>query len=347
MIRLKTRFSVPTQTEIIQTGRTIPSLLDEVCDRHPNSNALQRWQKNKWQPLSNQAFRLESQALAMGLLVLDLQPGDRVGLFMHSNSDFCVADMACLMAGLINVPIDLGWNSAAIELIVQQTEVAALFVSDLELLHQISPDLGQAPALKTVIVADVTTAGAPPNLPSTVSVLSLEHVKAQGKAQGNETLLQRQAAIAPSDTATIVYTMGTNGQPKGVMLSHSSLTGNILASFAGIPGLKPGGAEVALLFLPLTHIFARVFFYGHLYYSHRVYFTTPNAVSKHLREVRPTFFITVPRLLEKAYEKILEQGNGLDGVRRWIFDWALRLAQQYDLTQPPKGLYGDRDLGAE
>jgi long-chain acyl-CoA synthetase len=338
MIRLKTRHIAPVPAEIVPAGRTIPSLLDEVCDRYPNPQALQTWVKNQWRSRSNQAFREESAALAMGLLSLSLKLGDRVCLFMPSDLNFCIADMACLFAGAVDVPIDPGWNAAAIQLILQQTEATTLIVSNLELLHQISAELRQATALRTVILVDATTAGSPPNLPPTLSVLSLEALKAQGKAQSLERLQQRRSALSPSDTATIVYTLGAQGLPQGVMLSHGSLTGNILASFAGIPGLKPGGAEVALLFLPLTHIFARVFFYGHLYYSHRIYFSTPNLVSSHLRQVHPTFFITVPRLLEKAYEKILERGEKLNGVRRWIFDWAMHLARQYDLARPPSRL---------
>jgi long-chain acyl-CoA synthetase len=340
MTRLKTRYIPSTHIKPVQLGQTIPSLLDEVCDRHPNPQALQQWVKNRWRSLSNQAFRLESEELALGLLALSLKQGDRVSLFMHSDINFCVADMACLLAGLVNVPIDQGWNSEAILFILQQTESAVLIVTDLELLHQISPYLGKATFLKTVILVDVTTAETPPNLPSEVSVIPLEIVKAQGKAQRSTQALQKlRLAIAPGDTATIVYTTGVNGQPKGVMLSHESLAGNILASFSSIPELQPGEAEVALLFLPLTHIFARVFLYGHFYYSHRVYFTTPNWVLSHLREVRPTFFITVPRLLEKAHEKILERGKKLDGVQRWLFNRAMALAMQYDLAQPPKGFY--------
>lgn len=340
MTRFKSRYIAPTYVKPVQLGQTVPSLLDEVCDRHPNPQALQQWVKNRWQSLSNQAFRLESEELALGLLALSLKQGDRVSLFMHSDINFCVVDMACLLAGLVNVPIDQGWTSEAILFILQQTESAVLIVTDLELLHQISSYLGKAAFLKTVILVDVTTAEPLPNLPSGVAVISLESVQAQGKAQRSAQALQKlRLAIAPDDTATIVYTTGVDGQPRGVMLSHESLAGNILASFSSIPELKPGEAEVALLFLPLTHIFARVFLYGHFYYSHRVYFTTPKWVFSHLREVCPTFFITVPRLLEKTHEKILERGKKLDGIQRWLFNWAMALALQYDLAQPSKGFY--------
>jgi long-chain acyl-CoA synthetase len=343
MFRSKTPYTALSQTGTVPLGQTLPSLLDEVCDRHPNPHALQQWVNNAWQSLSNQAFRLASEELALGLLDLSLTKGDRVSLFMHSDVNFCLADMACLLAGCVNVPIDLGLNAEAIQFILKQTESTVLITSNLELLNKIIPCLGEDSSLKTIIVADVSAEALLPNLlpqmPG-VQVVTLASVKARGQAQwSDQTQQQLQGAIDPSDTATIVYTSSANGQPKGVMLSHESLAGDMLSSFSAFPELQPGLPEVALLFLPLTHVFARVFLYGHLYYSHRVYFTTPNWVSKHLREVRPTVFITVPRLLEKAHEKILEQGGQLRGIRRWFFNWAMHLAKRYELGRSPRGFY--------
>jgi long-chain acyl-CoA synthetase len=344
MFRSKTLIRSLSQPEAIQIGQTLPSLLDEVCDRYPNSQALQQWVNREWRSLSNQAFRLASEELALGLLSLFSKKGSCVSLLMHSDINFCIADMACLIAGLVNVPIDPGLNVEAIEFILHQTESTVLVVSDLKLLDQVMPVLRKSSQLKTVIVADLPELGLLPNS-SEVQIVSLASVQATGQAQWTEqTRQQLQSAIAPGDTATIVYTWGANGQPKGVMLSHESLAGDILACFSAFPELLPGTPEVALLFLPLTHVFARVFLYGHLYYSHQIYLTTPNWISKHLREVRPTIFITVPRLLEKVYEKILEQGGQLRGMRRWWFNWALRLAKQYELGRSPQGFYALKHL---
>jgi long-chain acyl-CoA synthetase len=339
MFRSKTPYTALSQPEVVQLGQTLPTLLDEVCDRYPNSQALQQWVNHEWRSLSNQAFRLASEELALGLLNFSLEKGSRVSLLMHSDINFCIADMACLLAGLIDVPIDPGLNAEAIEFILTQTESAVLMVSDLDLLSQVLPSLGKCSLLEKIIVADLPTEALLPRLPG-VEIMALDGVQGAGRAQWTEqTGQQLQRAIAPADIATIVYTVGANGQPRGVMLSHESLAGDILACFSAFPELQPGMPEVALLFLPLTHVFARVFWYGHLYFSHCVYFTTPNWVVKHLQEVRPTIFITVPRFLEKAYEKILEQGEQLKGVRRWFFNWALRLAKQYELGRSPTRLY--------
>jgi long-chain acyl-CoA synthetase len=334
-------FHSPPSAEVIQLGQTIPSLFHETCDRYPNSQALQDWMsaQAKWRSLSNQAFQQASEELALGLLNLSLSKGNLVSFFMHSDINFCLADMACLLAGLVDVPIDPGLDRSSIQFIFQQTAATVLVVSNLELLYRILPNLPEIIALKTIIVAEMPGDGLLPKLLG-VEVVSLESVREAGLAQWSVARLQAmREAIAPSDIATIVYTTGTNGQPKGVILSHGSLAGSMLASFGSIAQLKKGRAEVALLFLPLTHIFARIFLYGHLCYSHRVYFTTANRIAQHLRTVRPTLLIIVPRFLEKVQERMVERGTSLQGMSRWGFHWAMTLAKRYDVGQPPRGWY--------
>lgn len=325
---------------------TLPSLLDQVCDRHPNPRALHQCINNRWQPMSNDAFRLASEEFALGLLQLEFVKGDRVCFFLNSDIHFAIADMTCLMAGLVDVPVDLGFDVASIQFILQQTEAKGLVVANLDLLRQIVPHLERSPQLQIVVVAEVPNDWLEkvPKLPRRVQVMSLDSVRARGRVQWSEAARQHlRDSIAPEDLATIVYTASpTTEQPRGVMLTHASLAGNILAAFSNFAELSPGKPEVALLFLPLSHIFARAFLYGHLYYSHPIYFSSPNRVNRHLRDVQPTIFITVPRLLEKAYEKAQETGQQLPRLQRTLFHWALNLAQRYELGKKPKGWYAVR-----
>lgn len=332
----------PAQAGANRAQYTLPLLLDQVCYHQPNSQAFQQWVGGKWHALSHQAFQLASEESALGLLGLKLKRGDRISLWMHSDINFCIADMACLLAGLVNVPIDIGFPLETVQFILQQTESRAIICSDLELLHRLAPCLWHTDSVQIIIL----TAELPddlekrPQLPPQIQVLSMSQLQAKGRLHWSEVIRQElYVAIRPDDSATIVYTAAPDGQPRGVMLSHASLAGNILAAFATFPTLKRGATEVALLFLPLTHIFARTFFYGHLEYGHQIFFTTPSRVTKHLRSVQPTIFITVPRLLEKTYEKILETGNQLVGFRRLVFQWGLGLAQRYDVGHSPRGLY--------
>ncbi|NJL43091.1 MAG: AMP-binding protein [Pseudanabaena sp. SU_2_4] len=150
-------YKAPPHSGEVILGRTLPSLLDEACDRHPNLQAFNQWTDTGWQPLSSLEFRHIAEELGSGLLDAGLQRGDRIALMMYSDVNFCIADMACLLTGLINVPIDLTQNLEHIVFILQHSEAEALIVSNLDLLYQIVPYLWDTPNLKTIVVVDVTS----------------------------------------------------------------------------------------------------------------------------------------------------------------------------------------------
>ncbi|WP_019500238.1 AMP-dependent synthetase/ligase [Pseudanabaena sp. PCC 6802] len=157
MLNLNKIYRSPPNSGEIILGRTLPSLLDEACDRHPNDMAFNQWTGGTWQSLSNQDFRAKVEELALGLHDLGLKQGDRIALMMHSNANFCIADMACLLAGLIDVPIDLTQTLENITFILQHSEAEALIVSNLDLLYQVVPYLWDTPNLKHIIVAEVAS----------------------------------------------------------------------------------------------------------------------------------------------------------------------------------------------
>lgn len=424
-------YTAPPHLGAVVLGRTLPSLLDEACDFTPNQHAFQQWAETEWQPLSNQAFRSIAEALAVGLLNLGLEKGDRVAFLMHSDLNFCLADMACLLASLVDVPIDLTQTLEHIIFVLQHSEAKALIISNVDLLTQIAPYLGKTPHLQTVIVAEAPSGWQPSQLPwvsppvgsaagesalasgnvipesaclaipmalhpvhadqpiaavpQCIQVLGLETVKQQGQAKVSDSRLQQlRAALMPHDLATIIYIPDEMAQMQGVMLSHENLSANAIAAFSGITNLKRGEQEIVLSFLPLNHVLARVMLYGHIHYGHCIYFSNPNRVIKHLKEVRPTVLVTVPLFLEKIYGKLLEKSKRLpqitvrgnhysDGIRnatstslffplvvslkaylrfslalmqslqirytQLFVNWALKLAQRYELGQSPKGFY--------
>lgn len=349
-------YKAPPNSGQVILGRTVPSLLDEGCvseairdrelalpnkARDPHPQTLYQWAEKGWQSLSNQDFRRESEELALGLLALGLEKGDRVSLFMYSNINFCIADMGCLIANLVDVPIHLTEASEAITFIWQHTEAKALIISNLQLLHQVAPNLAQSD-INIIVIAEVAPDWQEnlPQLPAGKQVLTLAEIGGRGKAQLSENNRQElRDKIAPNDLATIIYTSGTTGQPKGVMLTHENISADILAVFTGIPEIASRDPYVVLSFLPMTHITARAFFYGHLSYGHSIYFTTPDQVFEHLKEVQPTGLMAVPRLLEKFYEKILENGSQVTGLRKMTFEWGLNLAKCYELGKKPGGFY--------
>jgi len=364
-------------------GHTLPDLLDRGSALSLNHQALNEWRNHQWHSLSNQALRQDAEEIALGLLALGCQKGDRIPLVMHSNVDFCRVDLGCLFAGLVDVPIDLTQTIENILFILNYTQAKVMVVSNLDLLEQLVPYLWEASTLQHIIVAEVPSdwaevratlmrqtqspvVGASQEVPTPweclhipqflneshsdrhpahavppcIQLVTLAELQNLGRPQWSmETVAALRAAIAPTDLATIIYIASETQRPKGVMLSHENISANALTAFSSYPDLQTGADEVALLFLPLTHIFARVFLYGHLAYGHTVYLSDPNHLLKHLRQVRPTFMITVPRLLEKVYERVLESGFHLKGVDRQVFDWALKLAQRYKVGQPIPKLY--------
>lgn len=373
MVELKTIYQAPPNSGTLILGKTLPLLLDEGCDRASNTQAFNQWTETGWQPFSNQVFRSSVETIALGLLNLGLERGDRVAFLLHNDLNFCLADFGCLFAGLVNVPIDLTQTLENIIYVIHHSEAKAIVISNLDLLDQIAPYLGNAPDLQFIIVAEV-----PPNwqevhakwrtvlssdgkaipetmcliqhsaphesqhppMPQCIQLFSLEEIQLRGQPYATDDRLEQlRTVLTPDQLATIIYIPGTTGELQGVMLTHENLTGNALASFSGLE-LNLGEGETVLSFLPLTHVFARSMLYGHIYYGHSVYFSNPTRVVKHLKEVRPTILSSVPLLLEKIYSKALEQGNSASNrFVRVVFKMALNLARRYDLGKSPRGLY--------
>ncbi|MBW4539534.1 MAG: AMP-binding protein [Myxacorys chilensis ATA2-1-KO14] len=318
-------------------GHTLPSLLDEACRLRPNAAAFNQSIEAGWRSLSNSAFQAKTEALALGLLDLGLERGDRVALLIRSDVNFAIADMSCLLAGLVDVPIDLTQTLENIVFVLQHSEAKAFIVANLEVLQQVLPYLDQAPNLEHIILVE-----APANPVTHLhKIYSLDHIRAAGQAQHSASQVDDlRTALSPHDLATLVYVPGTDGQLLGVMLTHENLSGNALAAFASLSRLQWGMQEIALSFLPLTHVFARCLIYGHIYYGHTIYFSNPNRVLKHLKEVKPTIFASVPLLLEKIYSKTLEQSSNLPSKRsRLAFALALWLAKRYKLGYSTWGIY--------
>jgi long-chain acyl-CoA synthetase len=149
-------------------------------------------------------------------------------------------------------------------------------------------------------------------------------------------LKQIEDSITENDLATVIYTSGTTGTPKGVMLSHRNIVSNVQAC---IPCL-PQGKIRALSFLPLNHIYERMLTYVYLFNNSSIYYAeSMDTIGENLKEVKPQMFVTVPRLLEKVYDRIMHKGNELTGIKRKLFFWAHDLAARYEINKPMGGWY--------
>lgn len=312
-------------------GRTLPSLIFHTKAVYPNDSAFMQFEKGSWEPFSTDRFIDLSEEFAVGLLASGLQPGDRVALYLESDVYFCITDMSCLMAGLVDVPIYLTHSAETIRYVLGHADAQTIVVSDGARLKELSEALDGSTSVHTIVVIDANATSQRGDLPSIIQLKSFDEVCQLGKAQlARKSELGRELCdrVEPSDLATIIYTSGTTGLPKGVMLTHENISSNALMAYAGMVGYRSGaGGEVMLSFLPLTHVFARTLYYGALAHGTSIYFSHPDRIVADLASVRPTILPTVPRVLEKVYARIVARTDAMGGLAGKIARWGLSRAQ--------------------
>ena len=325
-------YVAPATQGSVQLQYTIPDLLDMGC-AYDHLATLHQWTANGWVKYTYNEFRLAAEELALGLQAegvtraKDTDELPRIGLLLDSNIHWALVDMAGAIARLVTVPIDKGQPGDTVGWIVADADLRALIVSTWKTLKRFYHQVRQ---VKLIIVIEETSPPAWVSLKSEVKTLA--EIRRQGHRIYSSAAIQAlRGQLHPKDLATIVYTPDASGHVKGVMLSHRNLTGNIWAAFSSMPGLTPGTPEVALSFLPLNHIFARAFLYGHFGFGHHIYFSPPKRIFSHLATVKPTIFITVPRLLEKVYERVNSLRQQSRGLKHYWLNWGWQLAHPSEL----------------
>ena len=266
-------------------------------------------------------------ALAWGLHMAGVRKGDRVANVTETNRpEWCFIDSAVMSLGAVDLPIYPNISFEEFEFILGDSEAKLIFVSSDRLYHLLAPLQAKLPALQHIYTYD-PVAGA-----EQWTQLTAAGREGLGEQDNKSVLEKIKANVSPADLATLIYTSGTTGAPKGVMLSHSNLLTNCFAVATLIQGASP---ERALSFLPLCHIYERTLINVYVYSGTSVFFAQSlNSVGDDLREVGPQAFATVPRLLEKIYEKIAASGNQLRGPKRTLYFWALHLAEQFEPDAP-------------
>jgi long-chain acyl-CoA synthetase len=288
----------------------------------PKSDCLAGKVNGAWRKFSTDEVSRIVDELAWGLHSVGIRRGDRVGNSTETNRpEWNFVDLAVMSLGAIHVPIYPNLAPEEFTFILKDCGAKAIFVSSAGLLKLVQTIALELPELPMVYTYE--------ELPGATSWQALQR---QGQALLNDSSRAELAAIRstvqPEEMATLIYTSGTTGTPKGVMLSHSNLMSNCLVC-SDIVGSGPN--ERALSFLPLCHIFERTVVNIYLRSGTSIYYAENlNTIGENLREIRPQIFTTVPRLLEKIYERIVDRGELLTGVQRHLFRWALRLAMDYE-----------------
>ncbi len=287
----------------------------------PQARSFGHLTPNGWQYLSTVEIIGTANQLALGLLDLGIKPGDRVASVVYrATSDWVVFDLALLFIGAIHVPMYPTISPREYQYILKDSGAVAIVVGDGDLLEKVK--------------------NAAPDCPEMRHVFSFEKVEGTrfwrellSKSTDFARIEQIKAAIRPTDLATIIYTSGTTGNPKGVMLSHENIVSNVIAVEKILP-IEPG--QRGLSFLPVCHVFERVCLYAYMYCCASVSLTGTDNLGGEtgdLRTIKPHFFTTVPRLLEKVYEKIYAKGLELTGIKRALFFWAIKLTDDFEYDQ--------------
>jgi long-chain acyl-CoA synthetase len=285
----------------------------------PKDDVIASKENGAWVKYSIKQYRERVDAISYGLLTSGVQPGDKIAQISTNRVEWNILDMAILQVGAVHVPIYPTISESDYKFILNHAEVTYLFVSGAELLRKIQHILPEISTMK-----DVFTYKEDQGFRNLKELIGLGR-----KNPDTELLEQRKAAITGEDVATLIYTSGTTGNPKGVMLTHH----NIISNFIGVSYIPPFGETAkALSYLPLCHVYERMMNYLYQYLGFSIYYAENiGTITDNLKELRPEILTTVPRLLEKIYEKIYATGHKLTGTKRWIFFWALHLALRYEL----------------
>jgi long-chain acyl-CoA synthetase len=303
-------------------------LLTHLSALNPAADCLVEKKEGAWQALSVQQVQELSNQVSLGLLQLGVAAGDKVAIISANRPEWVIADFGIAQLGAVSVPMYPTITVEDYRHIFQDAGVRVVLVEDQKLLKRVQEAVaGLAQGPEYIFTFD--------KLPS---ARHFGELLALGQSADNMTGLEAlKAAVQPDDLLTLIYTSGTTGRPKGVMLSHR----NILYNCENLTGYLPLPAgQKALSFLPLSHIFERTATYLYLLLGFSVWYAEGvERIADNLREVQPQVFTTVPRLLEKIYDKIVAKGQELTGLRKKLFFWALDLGLRYDTQQDQGFLY--------
>jgi long-chain acyl-CoA synthetase len=284
------------------TARNLVELHRRQAERLGPRPALRSKRHGIWHDLSWSDYRAETLAAAAALIEAGIRPGDRVGMVAENSVDWLIADMAILAAGAINVPPHAPLTARQILFQLADAEVNFLFVSNQTQLDKIRQIRSQLPPLRGIVVFDGTAAAGSEDL---VSWLTFRQRGWQALARQAEELSRREAALGLDDLATIMYTSGTTGNPKGVMLKHANLLSNVWAT---LERSGQNAEDVVLSWLPYTHIYARtVDHYCHLVSGVLLCVAeSADTLVQDLADVRPTHMASVPRFYEKVLTMVAD-----------------------------------------
>ncbi len=285
---------------------------DALCDKKGGGN--------EWRKYSTQQIVEIADKVSLGLLKKGYQPKDKLAIISYNRTEWTFVDLGILQIGAVDIPMYPNMSEENYRYIFNDAQVKAVFVENEDVYRKVKNVLPDCPSVKEVY-----------SFEKLEGVMHWSEVTEAADETLRPKLEELEDAVDTQDLATIIYTSGTTGEPKGVMLTHY----NILSDVVMVSDVEPHNKDDRMLsFLPVCHIFERTAVYFYMYVGGAVYFAESiDKIGENIKEVQPNYFTTVPRVIEKIFDKIMQAGRELSGVKKMIFGWAVNLGNKYH----PKG----------
>ena len=296
-------------------------IVHQAAANHPFEDMLNSKRDGKWQAYStvavlDMAKKISAGLLSMGISGKDGSPEgcDKIAIISPSRPEWIILDLAAQQIGVPLVPVYPTTNALEIEFIFNDAQVKLAFAGTNQLCEKLLEIQPKVPSLQAIYSFDEAE-----------GVKTMESIASLATPESAKQVEEWMQKISAEHLATIIYTSGTTGTPKGVMLTHTNMVSNALNSRNSFPFLQMEGKK-SLSFLPLNHIFERTITYIYLMSGIRIFYAEGlETIGENLLEVQPHGFTTVPRLLEKVYENIMNKRRDLTQTEKKIFDWAVDL----------------------
>ncbi len=292
-------------------------IIDRQINNFPQEDALCDKIGGSWRKYSSTQFKEFADNFSLGLLSLGFQPDDKFAIISYNRTEWNFVDLGILQIGGVDVPMYPNMSSEDYEYIFNDAEVKLVFVENADIYKKVKKILNNTPSVQKVYSFDTVK-----------ECDKWDEISKSPDESLRDKLNETKARVSCDNLATIIYTSGTTGVPKGVELTHK----NIISNVQSIKQIMPMTEKSRMIsFLPICHIFERCATYYYMYIGASIYYAESiEKIGENIKEIKPHFFTTVPRLLEKIFDKIMDKGRELSPAKKAIFGWAVNLANHYD-----------------
>jgi long-chain acyl-CoA synthetase len=301
--------------EVIRTF----DLLDRYAEKFPKDDALCFKHDGEWKKFSTQEYIDYATSFCRGLYESGFRKGDKIITVSSNRPEWNFADLGMAMIGVVHVPVFASLNISEYQYIIRDSGARMILISDARLYKCVAPAFDY-PGFSSLVYTFDEVKG----------VNNWKEIINKGKNPVEETIREIgevKSSIGQDSFATLIYTSGTTGKPKGVMLSHRNLVTNFISA-SSVFNLSHKDKYLSIL--PLCHVGGRMGNYQTQYSGASIYYAeSMGTIAANMQEIKPEGFDAVPRVIEKFYDAIISKGRKLEGIKKKLFFWALKLGMRY------------------